>query len=93
MDLLRFIIEGGQGEGLKGLRPVYCPDRFRAIRVLPAPASPRSGVGFGSLADRRHVRIRMVPVDGDELGTEAEPKVDWDLEHAGSTKADAGREN
>lgn len=85
------MIEGVQGEELKGLRAVYCPDRFRAIRVLPAPASPRSRVGFGSLADRRHVRIRMVLVDGDELGNEAEPKVDWGLEHSGSTEADAGR--
>jgi len=93
MDLLRFMIEGVQGEGLKGLRAVYCPDLLRAILVLPAPASPRprSRVGFGSLADRRNVRIRMVPVDGNELGTEAEPTVDWVLEQAGNTEADAGR--
>ena len=85
------MIEGVQGEGLKSLRAVYCLDRFRAISVLPAPAWPRSRVRFGSLADRRHVRIRMVPVDGDELGTEAEPNVDWVFEHAGIMGADTGR--
>lgn len=32
----------------------------------------------------------MVLVDWDELGTEAEPNVDWVFEHAGITEADAG---